>query len=117
MRFSSTSVDFRTGPPMLNERGAGVGRRGRPRAASQGESPMTHPNRRQFLRTAAGTAALATLPSWAAAEQPTGFSLPKLPYAYDALEPHIDMLTMQIHHDRHHQAYVTNLNAALKDSP
>ncbi len=43
------------------------------------------------------------------------FSLPALPYAYDALEPIIDTLTMQIHHDKHHQAYVTNLNNALKD--
>ncbi len=43
------------------------------------------------------------------------FSLPARPYAYDALEPIIDTLTMQIHHDKHHQAYVTNLNNALKD--
>jgi len=41
------------------------------------------------------------------------FTLPPLPYAADALEPHIDAQTMTIHHDRHHQAYVTNLNAAL----
>ncbi|PWV80636.1 superoxide dismutase [Halomonas sp. A11-A] len=41
-------------------------------------------------------------------------SLPDLPYAYDALEPHIDALTMEIHHSRHHQTYVNNLNAALK---
>lgn len=40
-------------------------------------------------------------------------ALPPLPYAYDALEPHIDKLTMQIHHDKHHQAYVDNLNKAL----
>ena len=45
------------------------------------------------------------------------FTLPPLPYAYDALEPHIDTLTMQIHHDKHHGAYVANLNAALKDYP
>jgi len=43
--------------------------------------------------------------------------LPPLPYAYDALEPHIDMLTMQIHHDKHHQAYINKLNDALKDYP
>jgi superoxide dismutase, Fe-Mn family len=42
------------------------------------------------------------------------YELPPLPYAYDALEPHIDELTMQIHHDKHHQAYVTNANAALE---
>ena len=41
------------------------------------------------------------------------FTLPALSYAYDALEPHIDILTMQIHHDKHHQAYVDNLNKAL----
>lgn len=41
--------------------------------------------------------------------------LPPLPYAYDALEPHIDTQTMQIHHDKHHATYVTNLNNALKD--
>ena len=42
------------------------------------------------------------------------FTLPSLPYAYDALEPHIDARTMEIHHDKHHAAYVTNLNAALE---
>jgi Fe-Mn family superoxide dismutase len=48
------------------------------------------------------------------------YTLPALPYPYDALEPHIDRLTMEIHHDKHHQAYVTNLNKALesvKDAP
>jgi Fe-Mn family superoxide dismutase len=45
------------------------------------------------------------------------FEVPALPYAYNALEPHIDAQTMQIHHDLHHGAYVTNLNAAVKDSP
>ena len=42
------------------------------------------------------------------------YELPKLPYAYDALEPHIDARTMEIHHSKHHQAYVTNLNNAIK---
>ena len=42
------------------------------------------------------------------------FELPPLPYAFDALEPHIDARTMEIHHDKHHAAYVTNLNAALE---
>ena len=45
------------------------------------------------------------------------FTLPQLPYAFDALEPHIDAQTMQIHHGKHHQAYVTNLNAALEKAP
>ena len=43
--------------------------------------------------------------------------LPPLPYAFDALEPHIDAQTMQIHHDKHHATYVTKLNEALKDQP
>jgi Fe-Mn family superoxide dismutase len=42
------------------------------------------------------------------------FELPKLPYAYDALEPHIDAKTMEIHHTKHHNAYTTNLNAAIE---
>lgn len=45
------------------------------------------------------------------------FQLPKLPYNYDALEPHIDAKTMEIHHSKHHQAYVTNLNGALEKAP
>ena len=45
------------------------------------------------------------------------FTLPALPYGYDALEPHIDTLTMQIHHDKHHQAYVDNLNKAIAGTP
>ena len=45
------------------------------------------------------------------------FSLPALPYAHDALEPHIDKQTMEIHHGKHHQAYVTNLNKALESAP
>jgi superoxide dismutase, Fe-Mn family len=46
-------------------------------------------------------------------EKPVAFSVPPLPYSFDALEPHIDARTMEIHHDKHHGAYVTNLNKAL----
>jgi Fe-Mn family superoxide dismutase len=54
----------------------------------------------------------------AAEPPPEGvYTLPPLPYGYDALEPHIDARTMEIHHDKHHQAYVTNLNVALKGHP
>jgi superoxide dismutase, Fe-Mn family len=42
------------------------------------------------------------------------YTLPDLPYAFDALEPHIDARTMEIHHDRHHNGYVTKVNAALE---
>ena len=45
------------------------------------------------------------------------FTLPSLPYATDALQPHIDKLTMEIHHGKHHNAYVTNLNKALESAP
>jgi len=45
------------------------------------------------------------------------YTLPPLPYPYDALEPHIDARTMEIHHTKHHQAYINNVNAALKDHP
>ena len=45
------------------------------------------------------------------------YTLPPLPYAPDALEPHIDKQTMEIHHGKHHQAYINNLNAALEKHP
>ena len=45
------------------------------------------------------------------------FTLPKLPYVYNALEPYIDAMTMEIHHSKHHQAYVTNLNNAIAGKP
>jgi len=77
--------------------------------------PMT---RRDMLRTAGAGAAMLALPAAAlcADEKPSLFVLPKLPYAFDALEPHIDAKTMEIHHDRHHAAYVANLNAAIKET-
>ena len=82
---------------------------------------MPHPTRRHLLRAAgAGAAALALAPLAhlaRAAGKPEGFTLPKLPYAIDALEPYIDARTMEIHHDKHHQAYITNLNTALKAHP
>jgi superoxide dismutase, Fe-Mn family len=50
-------------------------------------------------------------------ENPVAFTLPPLPYPFDALEPHIDARTMEIHHDKHHGTYVTNLNKALEGHP
>ncbi len=78
-------------------------------------------SRRDFLRVAGGVAASGALagmvaPTAAAQEagQLTTHELPALPYAYDALEPYIDATTMELHHSRHHAAYVNGLNAAEK---
>ena len=78
--------------------------------------PMT----RRHVLTAAGSAAALLVssrapaaPAYRQAGGSTPYVLDPLPYRPDALEPHIDAQTMTIHHDRHHQAYVTNLNAAL----
>jgi Fe-Mn family superoxide dismutase len=75
---------------------------------------MSMTRRMVLLGGAALTATLSTRVAFAQA--PAGpFKLDPLPYAPNALEPHIDARTMEIHHDRHHQAYVTNLNNAVKD--
>jgi len=83
--------------------------------------------RRQAIKAGAlASAALATIPSAiaqthsavpAAAATNGAFTLPPLPYAYDALEPYIDARTMEIHHDKHHAAYVANLNKAVAEFP
>ncbi|XFA73193.1 superoxide dismutase [Thermosynechococcaceae cyanobacterium Okahandja] len=72
-------------------------------------------SRRQTLRLLCTATALALLPTAeaAAAEEATPYSLPPLPYPYDALEPYIDAETMHLHHDKHHAAYVNTLNKAL----
>ena len=80
-------------------------------------------NRRDALKTLAVTSAAALagglVNSTSAAEPVAGalFALPDLPFAPEALEPHIDALTMQIHHGKHHAAYVSNLNKAIASHP
>lgn len=73
--------------------------------------------RRTLFRATAAAATLFAAPRLASAQAAGPHSLPPLPYAFDANEPHIDAMTMQIHHDRHHAAYVANINTALKDYP
>ncbi len=81
--------------------------------------------RRQAIKTTAlASAAIATLHGATAqsfetliSTTPEPFKLPPLPYAYDALEPHIDARTMEIHHDKHHATYVANLNKAVSQIP
>ena len=73
---------------------------------------LSFPSRRLLGLAAALLLLLGTaLPAWA------DFALPPLPYAAEALEPAIDAATMTIHHDRHHGAYVANLNAQIKANP
>ncbi len=73
-------------------------------------------NRRRFVQLGAiATASAAMMPGRARAATPQ--TLPALPYAPAALEPHIDARTMEIHHGKHHAAYVAGLNAALEKAP
>ncbi|MCY4106136.1 MAG: superoxide dismutase [Chloroflexi bacterium] len=76
---------------------------------STGQSGITR--RELFTLTAAAVAAATLKPQQVAAQ--SAFELPELGYAYDALEPHIDARTMEIHHSKHHAGYTTKLNAAL----
>jgi Fe-Mn family superoxide dismutase len=91
-------------------------------------SPTSSLSRRDALKLLGTTGLLAGLglmggsrlsatDSSTPAHPPQPFQLPRLAYAYDALEPHIDARTMEIHHTKHHQAYVTQLNKALADHP
>lgn len=83
---------------------------------------MLQLSRRRFVGAIAGVGLCAAAPRIVVAQMPATppagpFALPALPYQANALEPHIDAQTMQIHHGRHHQAYVSNLNNVAKDNP
>jgi Fe-Mn family superoxide dismutase len=87
--------------------------------------PLTRRDALKTLGAGAAVLGLGALTSVSAAEAsfsvslgtPQPFVLPKLEYAYNALEPHIDAQTMEIHHSKHHQAYITNANNALANQP
>jgi Fe-Mn family superoxide dismutase len=78
---------------------------------------MTYLSRRSVLTGLATVVAVPRLTSIALAQADGPFKLPPLPYAPNSLEPHIDARTMDIHHDRHHAAYVNNMNGFAKDYP
>ena len=85
---------------------------------------MNKLSRRHLLTAVAGFAATSALPRIALAQAPAApaaaegpFKLPPLPYATNVLEPHIDAKTMEIHHDKHHGAYVANMNNFAKTAP
>ncbi len=94
-------------------------------SAPAGDSSL---DRRDFLKLAGIAATVAivppaaalagcTNPAESAGDNTMAYELPALPYKFDALEPHIDAKTMEIHHDKHHAAYVTNVNKALVEHP
>lgn len=74
-------------------------------------------DRRNFVKLGTLAATAALLPRAASAQTVPIHKLPTLPYAFDALEPHIDARTMEIHHGKHHAAYINNLNTALATAP
>ena len=91
-------------------------------ASSSQFQDSLRPSRRAFLVTTSTMLTSVVASRFVSAEPAyalpaESFSLPELPYAYDALDPVIDEKTMTIHHTKHHQGYVNNLNAALADQP
>jgi len=81
------------------------------------ENQLSNMNRRGFVKIGALAASATLLPGLASAQTSAPYKLPDLPYGFDALEPHIDAKTMEIHHGKHHAAYIKNLNTALEADP
>jgi len=79
--------------------------------------PSSSLDRRQFVKLGTLAATAALLPNAARAADATALTLPPLPFAFGALEPHIDAKTMEIHHGKHHAAYIKNFNTALETKP
>ncbi|MEO5714856.1 MAG: superoxide dismutase [Luteolibacter sp.] len=79
--------------------------------------PTSSLDRREFVKLGTLAATAALLPTAARAAEATVLTLPPLAFAFDALEPHIDAKTMEIHHDKHHAAYIKNFNTALEGKP
>ncbi|MEX1113881.1 MAG: superoxide dismutase [Akkermansiaceae bacterium] len=79
--------------------------------------PKSTFDRRHFVKLGTLAATASLLPTGVSAAEAAGNKLPALPYALDALEPHIDAKTMEIHHGKHHAAYINNLNTALATTP
>jgi Fe-Mn family superoxide dismutase len=79
-------------------------------------NPNSALDRRQFIKLGTLAAGAATLAPGIASAQTPKQSLPELPYGYDALAPHIDAMTMEIHHSKHHAAYIANFNKATESA-
>jgi len=90
--------------------------RGYPYGRLMMEESMTRVSRRLFLAGSAAVAGASLVPRVAFSQAPAGpYAIPQLGYAFNALEPHIDAMTMEIHSQRHHGAFITNLNNFAKD--
>ncbi len=79
--------------------------------------PLSNFDRRHFVKIGTLAATAALLPTAARAAEGGALTLPPLPYAPGALEPHIDAKTMEMHHGKHHAAYIKNFNTALESKP
>ncbi len=103
----------RVGPAAIPTRSKGPLRLRSAKSWNRPRNPRARASRTRRPRRCAAARLRRPVPN-STEESPMPFSVPDLPYAYDALEPHIDEATMRVHHDKHHQAYVDKANAALE---